>query len=303
MRVLKIGAAVLAVIVLLLVGLIIMQLNPKAAEAKNQDFTLVAGTSRQQVAEQLEQAGLIRNTFAFYLYSKLTGGTLQPGIYELSASQSASTIAGMLAEGRIKQAKITLLEGWRAKDIEEYLVTEKGLKQMVGFSEAAEQYEGYLFPDTYQIKLDETIDELIALLRDNFKERTSKLSNVTPDAVIMASIVEREAASDADRPQIAAVYLNRLKIGMMLQADPTIQYAKGSWAAITLADYTNVESSYNTYKVDGLPPGPICNPGLKSIEAVLSPATHDYLFFFHAKGQTFFSKTLAEHQAKVKANF
>jgi UPF0755 protein len=144
--------------------------------------------------------------------------------------------------------------------------------------------------------------DLIKLMRDNFDKRTKDLK-ITPETVILASIVEREAKDDAERGAIAQVYINRLAKGMKLEADPTIQYAKGNWKAVLLSEYRSVISPYNTYLNDGLPPGAICNPGLKSIEAVIDPTPHDYLYFFHAKGETFFSKTYEEHVAKVRKNF
>lgn len=139
-------------------------------------------------------------------------------------------------------------------------------------------------------------------MRETFDQKTKKL-RITPETVILASIVERESLGDEDRSQIAGVYANRIRQGIRLEADPTIQYARGSWVAITKDHYKSVISPYNTYLNDGWPPGPICSPGLKSLEAAAAPAKHDYLYFFHAKGQTYFSKTYAEHAAKVRQNF
>ena len=137
-------------------------------------------------------------------------------------------------------------------------------------------------------------------MKDNFKRRTAGLA-ITSKTVIIASIVEREAKKDADRPIIAGVYLNRLNSNIKLDADPTIQYAKGSWAAISVSDYQNVNSPYNTYLHAGLPPGPICNPGLKSIEATLSPTDTTYFYFLTTPdGQAIYSSTLAEQNANIK---
>jgi len=267
-----------------------------------QDIVITDGMNRAAIAQSLAEADIIKNQTAFTIYSRFVGGNILPGTYEFSPSESGSDIANQLASGKFKTTNITIIEGWRSTDIETYLVNEKKLPQMKGFAAQASQYEGYLFPDTYEIKIDETIPDLIQLMRDNFTKRTKDLA-VNPEVVIMASIIEREAKDDADRPKIAAVYINRLKIGMRLQADPTVQYAKGNWKAVTVDDYTSVISPYNTYLNDGLPPGPICNPGLKSIQAVLTPDSNNYLYFFSAQGQTYFSKTLEEHQAKVKQYF
>lgn len=303
MKLFKVLAVLFLIILIAGFGLFMFQLSPASSSGADKvDVTITAGMSRTEVAHLLFTNNLIKNEAVFALYSKITHSDIMPGLYELSPSDSASIIAQKLATGDYKTVKITLIEGWRATDIEKYLVTEKKLTQLKGFADAAAKYEGYLFPDTYDVRADITIDQLIGELRDNFTSRTAGL-NVTSDTVILASIVEREAANDPDRTAIAAVYLNRLKLGMMLDADPTIQYAKGNWEAVTLSDYKNVISPYNTYLHTGYPPGPISNPGLKSINAALNPDKSDYLYFFHAQGKTYFSKTLAEHQAKIAQYF
>ena len=243
-----------------------------------------------------------RNSFSFFVYIKLIGGKILPGVYEIAKSQSASSIGWMLGSGKYKTSRVTIIEGWRVAQMAEYFIEEKKLTNVADFEEKAIPYEGYLFPDTYDVRIDISSDNLIKLMRDNFKEKTAAL-RITPETIILASIVEREAQSQSDRAPIAGVYSNRIKIDMKLDADPTIQYAKGSWKSITRSDYQSVISPYNTYLNKGLPPGPICSPGLASIQAATNPAEHNYLFFFHAKGQTHFSKTLAEHSAKVAQYF
>lgn len=303
MKFLKLAAFGLAILLIALSSSFVFLLGAKEADSDQKtDFVVKTGETRSAVAQRLASQNLIRSSFAFFLYSKIIRGKVLPGTYDFSPALSASTIAEMLNSGRVKKLKITLIEGWRSSQITEYLTKEKNLLQLADFTAKGERYEGYLFPDTYEIKVDITDEELIALLRENFERRVAQLK-VTAETVILASIVEREAKSDEERPQIAAVYTNRLKIGMKLEADPTVQYAKGSWASPTVSDYKNVISPYNTYLNDGLPPGPIANPGLASLKAALSPASHDYYYFFHAKGQTYFSKTLEEHRAKVRQYF
>jgi len=299
MRWLKFAALILVISFVLFGTAFIYLLGAKdSANEVKELVEIEVGQTRSEVAQQLANKNLIRSAYAFFLYSRLLGGRLLPGTYELSPSMSASVIANMLATGSVKQKKVTIIEGWRISQIADYLSKEK-LDKTVDFATVAGPYEGYLFPDTYEVNIDITSEELVEKMRNNFHKRTEGLK-VTPETVILASIVEREAQNDTERAQIAQVYLNRLKIGMKLEADPTVQYAKGSWAAPTVEDYHNIGSPYNTYLNSGLPPGPICNPGLASIKGVLSPADHDYLFFFHAKGEIYFSKTLAEHRAKVK---
>lgn len=290
---------------LIVLGLIFsFLLGAKDSEnSTKQDVEIKAGMGRSDIAVLLAERQLIRSQFAFYLYENVTNAVVIPGIYELSADQSASVILGKLNSGEFKVVRVTIKEGWWAKDIEAELVQEKKMTQMVGFAAKAAEYEGYLFPDTYDFKVEATIDDVIKRLRDNFATRTEGLK-ADPDVVILASIIEREAKGPSDRTAIAGVYTNRLKKGMRLEADATIQYAKGSSKSIvTTDDYRNLVSPYNTYLNDGFPPGPISNPGLDSIKAALNPDSHDYYYYFHAKGETYFSKTFAEHSAKVRQYF
>jgi len=302
MKLFKIAALTLLALMIVLFIISIIQLSPVSADSPSVDFVVTEGERSAQIAEKLESNKLIKNGFVFYVYLKLTRGKVLPGTYELSATDSATDIAYQISTGKFKVTKVTIIEGWRASQMETYFIDEKKLVSLTGFGDLAEQYEGYLFPDTYEVKVDIIPTEMIELMRTTFDQKTSQLK-ITPETVILASIVERESQSDSDRAPVAGVYANRIKQGMLLQADPTVQYAKGSWATITLSDYSSVISDYNTYLHEGWPPGPISSPGLKSLEAAVNPEVHDYLFFFHAKGQTFFSKTYAEHSAKVREHF
>ena len=302
MRWLKFIALFLFLIILFCVAAFVYLSSPVNANSDEKiEFTVKAGESTRDVATTLENQKIIKNAFAFYIYLKVTKGIILPGLYEVSPSMSSSDIAQEIASGKFKTVKITIPEGWRVTQMEDYF-TEKNLDKVTDFKAKAEQYEGYLFPDTYVVKKDITTEDLITEMRDNYKKKTADLK-ITPETIILASIVEREAKTDEERYQIAAVYSNRLKIGMKMEADPTVQYAKGDWKAPTVEDYHSVISPYNTYLNEGLPPGPICNPGLASIKAAANPGQNDYIFFFHAKGEIFYSKTLEEHRAKVKQEF
>src|SRR3989344_2341179 len=298
----RLALAFFGIVIVLAVIFIILLAPQNNQSSEGVDFVILANSRSADISQDLESKGVIKNGFAFYLYLKLIRGKVLPGTYELSANMSGSDIASQLAGGKFKVVKITIIEGWRASQMEEYLVSEKKLAQLVGLTKLASPYEGYLFPDTYEVKVDVTAEELIEKMRETFKHKTKDF-RVTPETVILASIVERESLGDEDRSQIAGVYANRIKIGMKLEADPTIQYAKGSWAAVTVGEYKCVISPYNTYLNDSWPPGPICSPGLKSLEAAAKPAEHNFLYFFHAKGQTYFSKTYPEHAAKVRQYF
>jgi len=302
MRWFKLVALLIFVLALILIGLVTWQLrSPDPNTNQKIDFVISDKQSSREVADKLYGQKIIKNSFAFYLYLKLTRSHILPGTYEISASQSATEIVSIISLGQFKTANITITEGWRVTQMADYLIEEKRLTNITDFVAQASQYEGYLFPDTYNVKIDISAGDLINLMRENFTKKT-KAVKLTPETVILASIVEREAKNDEERSMIAGVYANRLKIGMLLQADPTVQYAKGNWAAPRKADLA-IDSPYNTYIHTGLPPGPIASPGLASLAAAAQPAEHDYFFFFHAQGQIFYSKTAAEHQAKVAKYF
>jgi len=267
------------------------------------------GTSTREIGRQLQREGFIRSQLAFYVDVRLHDDILQAGVYRLSPQMSMNDIIVTMVEGKVAEHQVTVPEGWRLLEIAK-LLAEKKIIKSEDFLKVAEGKEGYLFPDTYKFPLNVTADDIVEAMRVNFDTRTDDARiNLKRTDIILASIIEREAKSDADRVKIAAVYLNRLKVPMRLEADPTVQYAKtlvnssitDPWPKITTEDYRSVNSPYNTYLNDGLPPGPICNPGLASLRAVLSPASIDDLYFFHtSEGETIFSKTLEEHNTKKK---
>jgi len=267
------------------------------------------GTSTREIGRQLQREGLIRSELAFYIDVRLHDDLLQAGVYRLSPAMRMEEIITLLVRGEVAEHRVTIPEGWRLTEIASLLGEEKIVASQ-DFLKVAEGKEGYLFPDTYTFPLNVTAEEIVKLMRENFDTRTDDASlTLKRTDIILASIVEREAKNDDERAKIAAVYLNRLKQEMRLEADPTVQYAKtlvdrsitDPWPKITTEDYRSVQSPYNTYTNDGLPPGPICNPGLASLRAVLSPAPITDLYFFHTTdGQTIFSKTLDEHNAKKK---
>jgi UPF0755 protein len=182
---------------------------------------------------------------------------------------------------------------------------------------AGASLEGYLFPDTYRLPAQATPEDLLTRMLDNMQGRLpigwegmgSAQGLTFYELLTVASIVEREAVVPEERPTIASVYLNRLQEGMYLQADPTVQYAMGyqpetgQWwkTPVTLEEYENVNSPYNTYLYPGLPPGPICSPGADSILAVLQPAQTPYLFFVaRGDGSHVFAETLEEHERNIQ---
>ncbi|KKQ18043.1 MAG: Aminodeoxychorismate lyase [Berkelbacteria bacterium GW2011_GWA1_36_9] len=271
----------------------------KKGNGEEKDFIVRSGQSTREIADSLQEEGLITSATVFTYYAKMRADLIQVGVYKISASQSIKEILAVLNSGKTSEDIATIPEGWRVTQIDDFLYQKK-IIQKGALLQIASANEGFLFPDTYRFLPNTKPEEIRQEMLDNFNKKTTDLK-VKREDIILASIVEREAKFDEDRAKIARVYLNRLAQNMKLQADPTIQYAKGSWDPITVSDYKNVDSPYNTYLNFGLPPGPICNPGLKSIEAALHPANNDYLYFFHgSNGRAVFSNTLQEHETKLK---
>lgn len=292
-------ANLLAVILIIVLLILISGLNFKAA--KRVSFTVYKGETTWQIGQKLFKQKLIKSPLAFYLYIKAKRIVLQSGSYTIEPQMTTRQIVALIHSGKVNNFTVTIPEGYRATQIDE-LLAKKGIIKSGEFTKIASSNEGYLFPDTYELPLDATAQSIRSLMMDNFAKKTAGLKT-DRSTIILASIIEREARLDQDRAPIAGVYTNRLKIGMKLDADPTVQYAKGNWNQITRADYLNINSAYNTYKYAGLPPGPICNPGLKSIQAALNPAKSDYLYFFHTKdGRIILSKTFEEHQRNLLKN-
>ncbi len=294
-------------------------------------FTVQPGDSLGEIAGQLQEEELIISDLVFRLALERRGSvnSLQPGQYLLRSSMSMDQIIDELQRGQAADRVVTVIEGWRGDQVAEHLET-VGVFARAAFMEvveagadqfphdflperpAAGTLEGYLFPDTYFIGVQTTAREFVGAMLDRFgeiygaQERQAAAAAGLSDhqVVTLASIVEREAQLDEERPLIASVYLNRLEQGMLLQADPTVQYAVAGaddwWKdSLTLADL-EIDSPYNTYLHAGLPPGPIASPGAASIRAVLEPADTEYLFFVaRGDGSHAFAETFEEHQQNV----
>lgn len=274
-------------------------------KAASQTITIDPGTGRLEVAKLLKEKQLIRSEIYFIFRVTLSGRSIQAGTYTLNPANGTDSIITTIAHGRQDRITVLIPEGWRKEQIANQL-SKKGLDG-AGFLTLAQEKEGYLFPDTYYFPPQSTAQDILDKFLANFDKRTADLG-LSRDKLIVASIVEREAKRDAERPIIAAVFLNRIKLVMKLDADPTVQYGRDTnlvnagtppevyWRSITLADYSKVISPYNTYLHTGLPPSPIANPGLKSIQAALSPNSTKALYFFHTpSGDIITSSTLEEH--------
>lgn len=283
------------------------------------------GTGVRQMAAQLHAAGVLQRPWLFVLYARLgwPAPALQAGEYALQASMSPADILAVLRQGKVFQHVVTIPEGATLREVAR-LIMGKGLGESqrlmalgqdrafiasLGLSGAS--LEGYLFPDTYHIPRDLSAQALLTRMVRNFHAhytadiaaQAQRLGLSQHEVVILASLIEKEAQLDAERPLIAAVWLNRLRRGMRLQCDATVVYALGErFDGNVRKDDLQLDSPYNTYRYAGLPPGPIANPGQRALEAAVNPAAVDYLYFVAAQegGRHIFSKSLPEHNVAVR---
>ncbi len=298
---------------------------PADPRASPQSFVIARGETAGEIARHLEAAGVVRSAlaFTFVLYDGGSEASLQAGTYTVSAAFTPRELARLFQQAPGEQVVLRIIEGWRLSEIaaavnkalptisrEAFLATavvgERQSPSLAGLDKRA-SLEGLLFPDTYFLRPDATAADVVETLLANFESRagatlrtgaTQRKTSVY-DLVKLASLVERETRDRAESPTIAGVYANRLAIGMKLDADPTVQYALGDWRPLTLGDLS-LDSPFNTYRVAGLPPTPICSPGLAALAAAARPADVPY-FYFVAKndgsGDHAFATTLEEHEA------
>jgi len=294
----KILLIVLFIVVMLLViagGWILYEIKvPFGKSSENIFFEVKDGQSTLEIAKNLESEKIIRNSCFFALFVKIKKQNMLPGLYYLKANMSLSTILNQLSLGKIQEYKITIPEGWTNQQIADYLA-KKEIVTKDDFLAAASGKEGYLFPDTYRLATEVNSAGIVQKMMDNFQTRTKGLA-ITSDVVILASILEKEAKTYEDKQIIAGIYQSRLKLGMSLESCPTVLYAMGVVKDQLSLDDLQFVSPYNTYLNKGLPPGPICNPGLDSLKAALDAKDSDYLFFLSDKdGNIHFAATKAEH--------
>lgn len=307
------GALVIIIILILFSWIDFARRPVSETQTDYQYFEAQIGKSSRSIGYDLEKAGLVRSGFAFFISARLEGATLQAGHYKLSPSMGMDEIIAKLEKGEVDAFSVTIPEGYRVLQIAKTL-EEKGIN-VFKFIDAATGTEGTLFPDTYVFPTNIEESKIVRQMKENYEKKVATL-RPTQEQLILASIIEREAKKDDERAKIAAVYKNRADNNMLLQADPTVRYALDTqeylknhsvnfqfWQSITKNDYQSLSSAYNTYKQKGYPPAPICNPGIKSIEAAINPAKDfgEYFYFFHdAAGEIHFSKTLAEHTSQIQ---
>lgn len=277
-------------------------------------FVIRPGEGLNSVVKNLKHEGLIRNSIVFYLIVKKEGidKKIQAGDFRLSPSMDAYTLADALTHGTLDEW-VTIIEGIRKEEVAE-AISEKFDIPEVEFVKLAP--EGYLFPDTYLVPRQATAQAVIDLLTNTFeakytpelRAKVKKLGLTEHQGVVLASLVEREARSDKVRQEVASILVKRLNEGMMLQVDATVQYALGYqpaektwWKTNLTFDDLKIDSPYNTYKREGLPPEPICNPSLSSLQAVANadPST-PYLFYItDPQGNMRYARNAEEHQRNI----
>jgi UPF0755 protein len=297
-------------------------------------FTVNEGDSAGAIGAELEAQGIVRSARLFEVVVALNGvgSDLEAGDYEFDKGMTAVEVVHRIAEGKTASRTITIPEGLRVEEIGELLEV-NGITTKAEFLGAlvkgdyaepflqqvpTDDLQGYVFPAGYEFNRATTADQVVATMLRGFQ--TNVIDEVSlegqgmtfHEVLTLASIVEREAATAEERPIIASVFLNRLRLGIPLQADPTVQFAVaadpasveqyGYWKRELTLDDLKIDSPYNTYVYGGLPPGPIANPGLDSVLAVVRPAVTNYLFFVARAddGTHVFAETLEEHEANVE---
>lgn len=279
------------------------------------------GASTMRIARSLEEAGVLRSRYAFYLLRWTRRGMLKAGEYRFDHPAPATEVYNRIARGDVYTIALTVPEGANIFDIATR-VEQAGLGTKKAFLQAAvdeaslvadidpgaKSLEGYLFPETYRLSPETSAGQMAAAMVRQFRAAAGQigLKENIHEVVTLASLVEHETAVEAERPLVASVYSNRLKKKMPLMADPSVIYGlelEGRWRGTIYEADLQKDTSYNTYVHAGLPPGPIDNPGLPSLKAALDPAQTDYLYFVAAgknpQGHSVFSATLDEQARNV----
>lgn len=270
------------------------------------------GYTAAETAAALKEKGVIFNALLFRALAKITmkEQKIMPGEYTFNEGTAPFRVLSVLVSTPYKSdVKVLIPEGWRAEEIAEKLEKE-GVTGKKGFLKIVKErkLEGYLFPSTYFFRKNSEPARIADKMAEEFDRKIRPLfaEGFSPGldekkVLIIASVVEREAVIDSERPLISAVYLNRIKKGMPLEADPTVQYALGYWKKGLTHKDLRINSPYNTYIVKGLPPGPICNPGYASVHAVVNPAKVDALYFVADNtGKHVFNSKYSEHLKAIK---
>ncbi|MEI6379162.1 MAG: endolytic transglycosylase MltG [Candidatus Falkowbacteria bacterium] len=333
-KIFKIFLIFIVVIVIAVIGFSIWLFNGINSAANNaaQKLTIEKGQTVLQLAAEFKQSGLIKSDFQFKLLAKIKGlaAHLKAGDFTIPADVSMDQLVNILIAGPARSEKTILVkEGMTIKAIEEYLKKEnlisdgsfqkiaggtveslpdglKGYPSLTAIPPGG-NLEGFLFPDTYSLFASDNGEALIKKMLDNFqaKLRPELVTEIAAqkkqlyEIIIMASLIEKEVRHPADMKTVSGIFYNRLKRGQRLESDATLSYALGDNTPGHSLAQTAIDNPYNTYRNEGLPPGPIANPGIEAIEAAIYPATTSYNFFLTdpATGNTIWARTFEEHKA------
>lgn len=311
-------------------------ISPNSSSVEKIDFEVKSGQGINEISSNLFGAGLIKDKFIFetYLWARDWEGKIKAGHYRLPENLSIKDLVNILKIGLVKKdLEIKIIEGWTVEDIADYLskndiASKDEFLSLAGdgakfISDNLDSYpflselllrnnnyskvslEGYLFPDTYTIYTDATSEDIIKKMLDNFdvklngemRAEIERQGKTIDEVVVLASIVEKEAAKYEDRRMAADIFLKRLKAGMPLQSDATINYITKKGTTRPSYEDLKVQSLYNTYTNKGLPPAPISNPSLSSIQAVIYPIDNDYYYFLTDNdGNIYYARNMEEHQ-------
>ncbi len=317
-------SVILTIIAAFAMGAGLSYINRPAGHGNiEKDFALKGGWGANKVIYELYKKRFIKSRTFFKIMLKLRGdtGNLKRGIYRINNGMTLNEIIDILTSGRTRTVAVTIPEGFNNRQIG-LLLAKKGFfgsqKEFLKYASdqsilkkykiPGKSVEGYLFPDTYYFPIGYDSTKIIEHMVEHFFEKIQKLEALPDnpkklhDIVILASIVEREAKKKEERPVIAGVFANRLKMNYPLESCATIQYLFKKPKKRIYYQYLKIDSPYNTYINKGLPPGPISNPGLSALKAALNPKKTDYLFFVvRGDGSHYFSKSFGEHaRAKKK---
>ena len=297
--------------------------KPNSESSEKVTLQIEQGESVDSIIDKLVDAGILKenwkNHFKYYLKINDLSQKLQAGVYEIPKNLNIKEIAETLQQARGLDIWVTIPEGLRKDEIAEILATElaKGgyknfnssdfLKlttnpsfiQSLGFNYELTDLEGFLFPDKYAFSVKETTQDILQKLTDNFQAKVG--INDSYEDIIIASMVEREGYNAQDRAMIADIIQRRYKEGWLLQIDATLLYPLKDWKHVITQEDKGSDNPYNTYKYAGLPPTPICNPGLESINAVRNPQHNNYYYYIHDnEGNIYYAKNLIEHNQNIE---
>lgn len=290
--------------------------RPLNFQGKERTFVIPLGEDSYQVASRLEETGLIRNRYFFLLslWQQKLWGKIQAGSFSLSPRMTTAEIAVELINGK-RDRWLRIVEGVRREEIAFQVEKELAIPREE-FLEASKGKEGRLFPDSYLVPLDVSAPRLVEIINENFRRRTADVRKkaarqklTAEELLIIASLVEREAREKDDRILVAGILLKRWRSNWPLQVDATVQYAKalsspslkGEWWPPLSGRDLSLESPFNTYLHLGLPPSPICNPSLQSLEATVDYRETPFWFYLSDKeGRVHFARSLEEHQENIK---